>query len=37
VHRFKNSAPAHTGWIEQVKPHVFGHLPSGRSVKERTS
>jgi XapX domain-containing protein len=37
VQRFKTSAPAHTGWIEQVKPHVFGHLPAGRSVKERTS
>jgi XapX domain-containing protein len=37
VQRFKTSAPAHAGWIEQVKPHVFGHLPSGRSVKEHTS
>jgi XapX domain-containing protein len=37
VQRLRTSSPAHTGWIEQVKPHVFGHLPSGRSVKERTS
>jgi XapX domain-containing protein len=37
VQRFKTSVPAHSGWIEQVKPHVFGYLPSGRSLKERTS
>jgi XapX domain-containing protein len=35
--RLKNSSPAYTGWIEQVKPHVFGHLPSGSSAKEHTS
>jgi XapX domain-containing protein len=37
VQRLRTSSPAHTGWIEQVKPHVFGHLSSGRPVKERTS
>ena len=37
VQRLKTSSPAHTGWIEQVKPHVFGRLPSGLSVKEHTS
>jgi XapX domain-containing protein len=37
VHRLNVSSPAYLGWIEQVKPHMFGHLPSGTSVKERTS
>jgi XapX domain-containing protein len=30
------SAPPRSGWLEQVKPHVFGHLPSGHSIKEPT-
>jgi XapX domain-containing protein len=37
VQRLKTPSAAYTGWIEQVKPHVFGHLPSGTPVKEQTS
>jgi XapX domain-containing protein len=24
-----SDAPARTSWLQQVKPHMFGHLPSG--------
>jgi XapX domain-containing protein len=24
-----NDIPARTSWLQQVKPHMFGHLPSG--------
>ena len=27
--------PAVISWLHQVKPHVFGHMPSGQSVTER--
>ncbi|MEN0099050.1 MAG: XapX domain-containing protein [Brucella pseudogrignonensis] len=27
--------PAVISWLHQVKPHVFGHMPSGRSLAER--
>jgi XapX domain-containing protein len=30
-------APASLVWIEQVKPHVFGHLPAGRPRTESPS
>ena len=35
--RLRTSSLARTSWLEQVKPHVFGHLPSGRSIREHTS
>jgi XapX domain-containing protein len=37
IQRLTTSSGAYTGWIEQVKPHVFGHLPSGQSAKEQMS
>ncbi|WP_435655756.1 XapX domain-containing protein [Brucella pituitosa] len=27
--------PAVISWLHQVKPHVFGHMPSGHSLAER--
>ena len=24
------STPASAAWLDQIKPHVFGHLPAGR-------
>jgi XapX domain-containing protein len=28
------AAPVSTSWLHQVKPHMFGNLPSGRPSKE---
>ncbi len=27
--------PAVISWLHQVKPHVFGHMPSGQPLAER--
>ncbi len=29
--------PASVTWIDQVKPHVFGSLPAGRTTPEKPS
>jgi XapX domain-containing protein len=29
--------PASVAWIEQVRPHMFGHLPTGRRSPESPS
>ena len=29
--------PASVTWIDQVKPHVFGNLPAGRTTPEKPS
>lgn len=26
-----SDVPASVSWLKQIKPHVFGHLPSGQS------
>ncbi len=31
------STPASVAWLQQVKPHVFGHLPAGRPNPEKPS
>jgi XapX domain-containing protein len=30
-------APASAAWIAQIKPHVFGHLPTGDKASEKLS
>jgi len=30
------STPTAVAWLEQVKPHMFGHLPSGRTPPEKS-
>jgi XapX domain-containing protein len=30
-------SPAAMAWIDQIKPHVFGHLPAGRKPPETPS
>lgn len=35
VRHLLSKAPASLAWIEQVKPHVFGHLPTGRKTPEK--
>jgi xanthosine utilization system XapX-like protein len=32
-----SSTPASVVWIEQLKPHIFGHLPAGRTTTEKSS
>ena len=27
------ASPPQNGWIQQIKPHVFGHLPTGHLTK----
>jgi len=27
-------APVSVAWIEQIRPHMFGHLPAGRRTPE---
>jgi XapX domain-containing protein len=27
------STPASAAWLDQIKPHVFGHLPAGRATQ----
>ena len=29
------STPASVAWLQQVKPHMFGHLPAGRTPPEK--
>jgi XapX domain-containing protein len=31
------TTPASVTWIDQVKPHVFGSLPAGRTTPEKPS
>jgi XapX domain-containing protein len=31
-----NAKPVQTSWSQQVKPHMFGDLPSGRPPEENT-
>jgi XapX domain-containing protein len=31
VRQLFSDAPARSSWIQQIKPHMFGHLPTGRS------
>ena len=33
VRHFLTSTPASATWLDQIKPHVFGHLPAGRSTQ----
>jgi XapX domain-containing protein len=30
------STPASAAWLNQIKPHVFGHLPAGQSTPNST-
>jgi XapX domain-containing protein len=30
------STPASAAWLNQIKPHVFGHLPAGQSTPSST-
>jgi len=32
-----SKTPASVAWIEQVRPHMFGHLPTGRRKTENPS
>jgi XapX domain-containing protein len=29
-----NKEPAEVSWINQIKPHMFGHVPKGENRKE---
>jgi XapX domain-containing protein len=33
VKHFATRTPASVTWLEHVRPHVFGRLPAGRSIK----
>jgi len=30
-------APASVAWMNQIKPHVFGHLPTGDKTRGKSS
>jgi XapX domain-containing protein len=32
-----NATPVQNSWVQKVKPHMFGALPSGRSTNEHKS
>jgi XapX domain-containing protein len=36
VRHFLADTPARTSWLQQIKPHVFGRLPSGESSQEKS-
>jgi XapX domain-containing protein len=34
IRHILSKAPASVAWIEQIRPHMFGHLPAGRRTPE---
>ena len=32
-----STTPASAAWLEQIKPHVFGHLPAGHAAASPTT
>lgn len=34
VKAWAHRRPAAVAWLDQVKPHVFGHLPAGSKTKD---
>jgi XapX domain-containing protein len=35
IRHILSKTPASVAWIEQVRPHMFGHLPAGRRTPEK--
>jgi XapX domain-containing protein len=36
IRHISSKTPASVAWIEQVRPHMFGHLPAGRRTPENS-
>jgi XapX domain-containing protein len=35
IRHILSDAPASVSWLQQIKPHMFGHLPSGKAGLEK--
>jgi XapX domain-containing protein len=36
IRQVVSTDPASVAWLDQIKPHVFGHLPTGRKRSDKS-